>query len=337
MYHVVTDISKVVGGGLSNNSSLNHIINEYEKYNTNTSNGYSNNRYSNQYRNVVNGYNESISSKVSSDIDNISNYGIFEGDRRTNKLYNNTSNLFASQSIYGGNNSHSNVYGNRILPLSDVSQDYVVNGGDNIYGSYVDYITNKSSLRNNGYYINDIRKVSPSSFAYYSTSNNANDMMYNFGYSSYNNNVSSQDVDYNGWETSYISPIENFANDTYVKGMIMPNVSVMSQPIVGSKQYIRETYDSSSSSHSSGDMNGKVDLNVSGTIKLTTDKGGSAEIDLMKLLNNQQFINQLATIISNEFSKRSNFGISKDNNAVSTIMGGGYSRTFMNATTNGNK
>ena len=84
-------------------------------------------------------------------------------------------------------------------------------------------------------------------------------------------------------------------------------------------------------------MNNKLDLNVSGTIKLTSDRGNSVDIDLNKLLNNPSFINQLTTMISNEMNKRSNFGVGKDYNSVSHIMGGASSRSVLNATTNGAK
>lgn len=137
---------------------------------------------------------------------------------------------------------------------------------------------------------------------------------------------------------------ERYKNDVISKSSI-DNISiknnnkndVISKPTVGDYQYIRPTVDIQQSSYNNSMMNNKLDLNVSGTIKLTSDRGNSVDIDLNKLLNNPSFINQLTTMISNEMNKRSNFGVGKDYNSVSHIMGGASSRSVLNATTNGAK
>ena len=119
--------------------------------------------------------------------------------------------------------------------------------------------------------------------------------------------------------------------------VINNNNDIISKPTAGEYQYIRETNNYQQQSFNNGLINNKLDLNVSGTIKLTSDRGNSVDIDLNKLLNNPSFINQLTTMISNEMNKRSNFGVGKDYNSVSHIMGGASSRSVLNATTNGAK
>ena len=63
---------------------------------------------------------------------------------------------------------------------------------------------------------------------------------------------------------------------------------------------------------------GKVDLNISGTLKL--DMGGSiGTIEASRLMNNQNFRNQLVNIIQNSMNQRMNQGIGVNKNAVGSI------------------
>ena len=63
---------------------------------------------------------------------------------------------------------------------------------------------------------------------------------------------------------------------------------------------------------------GKVDLNINGTLKL--DMGGNiGTIEASRLMNNQNFRNQLVNIIQNSMNQRMNQGIGVNKNAVGSI------------------
>lgn len=68
----------------------------------------------------------------------------------------------------------------------------------------------------------------------------------------------------------------------------------------------------------------KVDINISGTIKL--DSGNqSANIDMGTLLKNTQFMNQLMDMIAHKFNERGNFGLSPNKNAAQYLQHGANS------------
>ena len=98
------------------------------------------------------------------------------------------------------------------------------------------------------------------------------------------------------------------------------NSSVMSKPVVGTPTHIKKTVDFNSPSYKDNlPINNKLDLNVSGTIKLTTDKGGnSVDIDLTKLLSNSEFVSKLTEVITNRLSENANGG-RLDKNSFKTI------------------
>ena len=110
---------------------------------------------------------------------------------------------------------------------------------------------------------------------------------------------------------------------------------VISKPTFGSKEEIRKVYERSVSNFGNdGILLKPLDLNINGTIKLVADNGNSREIDFNKLLSNDIFMdkltNQLTSLLADEFSKRSNFGVSKDKNSVYGILGGGVNRNLLN-------
>lgn len=83
---------------------------------------------------------------------------------------------------------------------------------------------------------------------------------------------------------------------------------VKSLPIVGSKQYIRESNNSVNNTNNTFSFGGEsINLNVSGTIKL--DLGGKqANVDAQKLLDSPVFRSQLTQIISRRLNDMGNAG-----------------------------
>lgn len=117
--------------------------------------------------------------------------------------------------------------------------------------------------------------------------------------------------------TSFDSSYDNIM----VKDVKYNNVdNVTSKPIVGEPTWIKNTVDFKSPSYKDFSLgDNKIDLNVSGTIKLTTDRGGnSIDIDLNKLLSNSEFVSKLTDVITNRLSENANGG-RLDKNCFKTI------------------
>ena len=139
-------------------------------------------------------------------------------------------------------------------------------------------------------------------------------------------NLKSNEVNYRN--NSYLSEVSvkdiNYNNDN-----VTPKVSV------GLPTSIKETSVNNYNNSSYNNIgSNKLDLNVSGTIKLTSDRGGNVDIDFNKLLNNTEFMNNLISIISQDFNKRVN-GQRENKNSVISLQNGGYNYNIFNATTNG--
>ncbi len=132
----------------------------------------------------------------------------------------------------------------------------------------------------------------------------------------------------------------NYRNNSYlsevsVKDINYNNDNVIPKVSVGLPTPINETSVNNYNNSSYNNIgSNKLDLNVSGTIKLTSERGGNVDIDFNKLLNNTEFMNNLINIISQDFNKRVN-GQRENKNSVVSLQNGGYNYNIFNATTNG--
>ena len=159
---------------------------------------------------------------------------------------------------------------------------------------------------------------------YLNQTNTSNGLIAN-DYYQYNKNKSNE-VNYRN--NSYLSEVSvkdiNYNNDN-----VTPKVSV------GLPTSIKETSVNNYNNSSYNNIgSNKLDLNVSGTIKLTSDKGRNVDIDFNKLLDTPEFMNSLINLISQDFNKRVN-GQRENKNSVISLQNGGYNYNIFNATTNG--
>lgn len=191
------------------------------------------------------------------------------------------SNLFSSKNEQNEitNNSNNN------------EQNEIINNSNN--ASY-DYFLNKKDVITND--LNITKKIKDVTNKHLLSSNYQYD--YDYINSSYrknsliDTNILPKDIHYN--------------ND------IIPKVTV-GLPTSIKDTSIRNYYETSLSNIG----NGKIDLNVNGTIKLTSDKGNYVDLDLDKLIHNEDFIKGLVDAINSRLSKDFNGGrVNKNKNKI---------------------
>lgn len=87
---------------------------------------------------------------------------------------------------------------------------------------------------------------------------------------------------------------------------VKDNNSITPKVSVGLPTSIRETSINSQYNNSLSNNldNNKIDLNISGTIKLTSDKGSNVDIDINKLLDNNTFKSKLGALIAEKLTER---------------------------------
>ena len=87
---------------------------------------------------------------------------------------------------------------------------------------------------------------------------------------------------------------------------VKDNNSITPKVSVGLPTSIRETSINSQYNNSLSNNldNNKIDLNISGTIKLTSDKGSNVDIDINKLLSNDIFKSKLGALIAEKLTER---------------------------------
>ena len=184
---------------------------------------------------------------------------------------------------------------------------------------------------NNNAYANE----NPYNTQNYKNSDLTNTNEVNYRNNSYLNDSSVKDVyyknDYN--EVNYRN--NSYLSEVSVKDINYNNDNVTPKVSVGLPTSIKETSVNNYNNSSYNNIgSNKLDLNVSGTIKLTSDRGGNVDIDFNKLLNNTEFMNNLINLISQDFNKRVN-GQRENKNSVISLQNGGYNYNIFNATTNG--
>jgi hypothetical protein len=108
----------------------------------------------------------------------------------------------------------------------------------------------------------------------------------------------------NSNEVNYIN--DNYLNEISIKDINHNSNSITPKVSVGLPTPINET---SINSHYNNSLsnnldNNKIDLNISGTIKLTSDKGSNVDIDINKLLSNDIFKSKLGALIAEKLTER---------------------------------
>jgi hypothetical protein len=63
--------------------------------------------------------------------------------------------------------------------------------------------------------------------------------------------------------------------------------------------------------------NNRIDLNISGTIKLTSDRGSNVDIDINKLLSNENFKSSLRALISEKLTERNSRNVKNSRTFIS--------------------
>lgn len=108
----------------------------------------------------------------------------------------------------------------------------------------------------------------------------------------------------NSNEVNYIN--DNYLNEISIKDINHNSNSITPKVSVGLPTSIRETSIKSQYNNSLSNNldNNKIDLNISGTIKLTSDRGSNVDIDINKLLSNKKFKSTLRDLITEKLTER---------------------------------
>ena len=213
--------------------------------------------------------------------------------------------LKEDKGLFGGmSNSVNNVtnnVGNALL--NTVSAPFKLIGS--LFSGNEEKIENKNVINNNAY-----ANENPYNTQNYKNSDLTNTNEVNYRNNSYLSEVSVKDIYYNN---DNVTPKVSVGLPTSIKETSVNNYNNSSYNNIGSN---------------------KLDLNVSGTIKLTSDRGRNVDIDFNKLLDTPEFMNSLINLISQDFNKRVN-GQRENKNSVISLQNGGYNYNIFNATTNG--
>ena len=75
-------------------------------------------------------------------------------------------------------------------------------------------------------------------------------------------------------------------------------------PIAGQESYVSRNYQNVSYYNNEPQtVNGNIDLNINGTLKLTSDNNIVGSIDIDRLLNNTEFKNKVVEMVLDEMHK----------------------------------
>ena len=284
----ITSPFKVVGGLISS------IFNGGAKYNVSTKN----NEYSSissQYINSLSTRNDSV---VSNDSYRVSNINDLSSVNKNGYVDSNTT--ISGNPIRVVNN---NEYD---LRYPQQRRDYLIDNNDRNRGR-VSYYNKLNSI--NATY-QQLYGLEPKPY-------NTNDYNSNVNYD--NNRISSFNS-VNGYsDLSYINHNSNLVDNISVKEVKYNNNGLMSKPTVGEPTFIKNTNDFINQSYNNSiGGNNKIDLNVTGSIKLTSDRGNNVDVDMSKLLNDAAFVRKLTEIITDSLNKNSNGG-RRENNSVGSL------------------
>lgn len=98
------------------------------------------------------------------------------------------------------------------------------------------------------------------------------------------------------------------------------NQSIYQKPNYSNRTYIRESTSSSSSIINKPSVD-RIDLNVSGTLKIQGVGGKTQDLDINKLFDTPEFRNQLCELINNKFGRGGTVTNTRDKNSVQGIIG----------------
>ena len=324
-------VSSIFNGGAKSNVSTNK--NEYSSI-------------SSQYVNALSTNNESVINGVSTNVSNINDLsrvdrqyiskaskslGISEEEFYNQYSYSvNKNGYIANNTNIGGNPIR--VYNDNEYDLRDPQQrrDYIISrelSRDRNRGRVAQNSYNRvESIKYSYQQLYGLEPKPYETATYNRNMNFAGNRTYSSYYNSdlsdvrYNNNKSQAYNSINGYnDLDYISHNSSAVDNISVKEVKYNNNGLMSKPTVGEPTYIKNTNDFINQNYNNSLVgNNKIDLNVTGSIKLTSDRGNNVDVDMSKLLNNSDFVRKLTEIITDSLNKNANGG-RRENNSVGSL------------------
>lgn len=109
-------------------------------------------------------------------------------------------------------------------------------------------------------------------------------------------------------------------SSSYSQVQFNTSQSIYQKPNYSDRTYIRENTSSSSSIINTPSIE-RIDLNISGTLKIQGVGGKSQDLDINKLFDTPEFRNQLCELINNKFGRGGTVTNTRDKNSVQGIIG----------------
>lgn len=109
-------------------------------------------------------------------------------------------------------------------------------------------------------------------------------------------------------------------SSTYSQVQFNTSQSIYQKPNYSNRTYIRENTSSSSSIINTPSID-RIDLNISGTLKIQGVGGKTQDLDINKLFDTPEFKNQLCELINNKFGRGGTVTNTRDKNSVQGIIG----------------
>lgn len=139
-----------------------------------------------------------------------------------------------------------------------------------------------------------------------------------------------------GVAEEYGEDIMNWITGEEKNSTIMPIVSpnttsnIRTTEVIGSPTYISSQGINSINNNNFSNRTERIELNISGTLKLTDGKTNNLDIDMNKLLDNPTFKKMIINMVHQGLNERANQGRSYDKNSPNYIMNGAMSRDNLN-------
>lgn len=109
-------------------------------------------------------------------------------------------------------------------------------------------------------------------------------------------------------------------SSTYSQVQFNTSQSIYQKPNYSNRTYIKENTSSSSSIINTPSIE-RIDLNISGTLKIQGVGGKTQDLDINKLFDTPEFRNQLYELINNKFGRGGTVTNTRDKNSVQGIIG----------------
>ena len=110
------------------------------------------------------------------------------------------------------------------------------------------------------------------------------------------------------------------SSSSYSQVQFNTNQSIYQKPNYSDRTYIRENTSSSYNIISAPSIE-RIDLNISGTLKIQGVGGKTQDLDINKLFDTPEFRNQLYELINNKFGRGGTVTNTRDKNSVQGIIG----------------